>query len=178
MLDKRYKQNMATDALPDPIVIYDEKGKVTYVNPAFSRLFGWTLAELENQQIDYVPESEKAATRQMTEKIKQGEDVIDFETCRKTRQGKVVEVRQPGNVDRLGMIDGQTSIVDDILMGNDGAAWQARRARGVLQEKNLGRGFFETITVTNQLIRCDPCAARHDIDVTELRDGAAFATKP
>jgi PAS domain-containing protein len=38
------------EVLPDPIIIYDARGRVTYANPSFSLLFGWTLAELENQQ--------------------------------------------------------------------------------------------------------------------------------
>jgi PAS domain S-box-containing protein len=91
MLDYQLYHQVA-EVFPDPIVIYDAQGKVAYANPSFSHLFGWTLAELENQQIDYVPASEWPATLQMIEKIKQGEDVVDFETSRKTRQGEVVDV--------------------------------------------------------------------------------------
>jgi PAS domain S-box-containing protein len=82
----------AAEAFPDPILIFDARGKVTYANPSFSHLFGWTLSELENQQIDYVPASEWPATLQMIEKIKRGEDVVDFETSRKTRQGEIIDV--------------------------------------------------------------------------------------
>jgi PAS domain S-box-containing protein len=91
MIDNQLFQKVA-EVFPDPIVIYDAKGKVTYVNPSFSHLFGWTLAELENQQIDYVPAAEQTATLQMFEEIKQGENVMELETHRKTRQGEVVEV--------------------------------------------------------------------------------------
>jgi PAS domain S-box-containing protein len=91
MLDYQLYHKVA-EVLPDPIVIYDTQGKVIYLNPSFSQLFGWTLRELENQRIDYVPASEWPATLQMIEKIKQGEDVVDFETSRKTRQGGVVDV--------------------------------------------------------------------------------------
>jgi PAS domain S-box-containing protein len=82
----------AAEAFPDPIIIYDAQGKATYANPSFSNLFGWTLAELNHQQIDYVPASQRPATLQMFEKIKQGEDVADFETSRKTRRGELVDV--------------------------------------------------------------------------------------
>jgi PAS domain S-box-containing protein len=91
MLDYQLYLKVA-EVFPDPIVIYDAQGKVTYANPSFSHLFGWTLAELENQQIDYVPASEWPVTLQMIEKINQGEDVVDFETSRKTRQGEVLDV--------------------------------------------------------------------------------------
>ena len=91
MLDYQLYHKVA-EAFPDPIVIYDARGGVTYANPSFSHLFGWTLAELKNQQIDYVPASEWPATLQMIEKIKQGEDVVGFETSRRTRQGELVDV--------------------------------------------------------------------------------------
>ena len=37
------------DASPNPIVIYDIDGKVKYLNPAFTKTFGWTIEELERQ---------------------------------------------------------------------------------------------------------------------------------
>jgi PAS domain S-box-containing protein len=91
MIDNQLYHKVA-EVLPDPIVIYDVQGKLIYANTAFSRLFGWTAAELANQQIDYVPASEWPATLQMIEKIKQGEDVVDFETSRMTRRGEIVDV--------------------------------------------------------------------------------------
>jgi PAS domain S-box-containing protein len=34
------------EASGEPIVVYDEDGSVVYLNPAFTRVFGWTLEEL------------------------------------------------------------------------------------------------------------------------------------
>ena len=39
--EERYRSVM--EAAADPIIIYDMDGKVIYFNPAFSRVFGWTL---------------------------------------------------------------------------------------------------------------------------------------
>ena len=40
---------------PDPIVVYDTEGRITYLNPAFTQVFGWTQEELLGKKIDYVP---------------------------------------------------------------------------------------------------------------------------
>ena len=42
----------------DAIVIYDMEGRAKYVNPAFTRIFGWTMGELEGRRIPFLPESE------------------------------------------------------------------------------------------------------------------------
>ena len=39
----RYRSVM--EAAPDPIVVYNMTGEVIYFNPAFSRVFGWSLDE-------------------------------------------------------------------------------------------------------------------------------------
>jgi PAS domain-containing protein len=44
-------------AVPDPVVVYDIEGRVQYINPAFSRFFGWNLDELAGQRIDFVPDA-------------------------------------------------------------------------------------------------------------------------
>jgi PAS domain S-box-containing protein len=42
--EKRYRTVLQVN--PDPIVLYDINGKVTYANPAFEKTFGWTYNEL------------------------------------------------------------------------------------------------------------------------------------
>jgi PAS domain S-box-containing protein len=43
------------DFVPNPMVIFKLDGRVNYVNPAFSEMFGWTLDELAGKHIPYVP---------------------------------------------------------------------------------------------------------------------------
>ena len=38
-------------AVPDPVVVYDIDGRVTYLNKAFSRVFGWELNELKGRRV-------------------------------------------------------------------------------------------------------------------------------
>ena len=41
--EERYRSVM--EAAPDPIIVYDIDGMVTYLNPAFTGTFGWTMEE-------------------------------------------------------------------------------------------------------------------------------------
>ena len=43
------------DFAPYPIVVFTMDGLVSYLNPAFTEIFGWTLDELEGKKIPYVP---------------------------------------------------------------------------------------------------------------------------
>jgi PAS domain S-box-containing protein len=81
------------EAAPDPMIVYDVEGKVVYLNPAFTRVFGWSLSErLGHTMNDFVPPESWPETMKMLEKIQQGESFFDFETNRYTKTGKVIPV--------------------------------------------------------------------------------------
>lgn len=88
--EERYRTVM--EASPDPIIVYDMKGRVLYLNPSFTRVFGWKLSELEKQIIDFVPEENKAETWDALNKALEQGFFTDFETRRKTKNGNVLEV--------------------------------------------------------------------------------------
>jgi PAS domain S-box-containing protein len=46
------KYRAVLEGSPDPVVVYDMKGKVVYLNPAFTRVFGWTMAELLDRRTE------------------------------------------------------------------------------------------------------------------------------
>jgi len=50
--EKRYRTLL--DFAPYPIVVFTLEGKVSYLNPAFSEVFGWSLAELEGRSIPFI----------------------------------------------------------------------------------------------------------------------------
>lgn len=43
------------DFVPYPIVVFTLNGRVFYLNPSFTEIFGWTLEELEGETIPYSP---------------------------------------------------------------------------------------------------------------------------
>jgi len=77
----------------DAIVIYDMAGGVRYISPAFSRIFGWTLADVEGKEIPFLPESEQESTRDMIrDLVEVGTPCHGFETTRYTRDGHLIDV--------------------------------------------------------------------------------------
>jgi PAS domain S-box-containing protein len=88
--EERYR--LLLEASPDPIVVYDMKGKASYVNPAFRQTFGWSDEELLGKKIDYVPESNRAETEAAIERMLRGEKIQSFETRRFTKDGRELDI--------------------------------------------------------------------------------------
>ncbi len=80
------------DSSPDAIVVYDTGGAVTYVNPAFTQTFGWTLDELIGKRLDFVPPDELPAAQEAIRRLYSGEvQTISAETKRYTKNKQTVE---------------------------------------------------------------------------------------
>ncbi|MBW2265043.1 MAG: PAS domain S-box protein [Deltaproteobacteria bacterium] len=80
------------EASPDPIVVYDMKGRGTYVNPAFTQVFGWTPGEILGMKIRYTPEENWPETKMMIDKVLAGESFSGIESRRYTKGGNVLDV--------------------------------------------------------------------------------------
>lgn len=77
----------------DAIVIYDLEGRTRYVSPSFTRIFGWTLEDVKNKPMPFVPESEKGRTSAVIQELKeQGRSFQGFETKRLTKDGRLLDV--------------------------------------------------------------------------------------
>ncbi len=97
-IQKRLKENEssfvpALDAVPDPIIFYDLEGKVVYLNPAFTTVFGWDLDDLRNRQIDFVPAENIQETKDAVERMLKGEKILSLETKRYTKSGEVLDIQ-------------------------------------------------------------------------------------
>jgi PAS domain S-box-containing protein len=86
------KYRLILEAMPDPVVLYDVEGRVVYLNPAFTRVFGWSLEEVAGRKLDYVPDEEWPQTTEMLEMMMRGQTASDFETRRFDKQGNVLNV--------------------------------------------------------------------------------------
>ena len=77
------------DGSADPIVIYDMEGRVTYLNPAHTQLFGWTLEEAKGQRLRTLPEHDQQATMMIIQEIlQQGTARRAYDTQRLTKDGR------------------------------------------------------------------------------------------
>jgi len=89
--EERYRS--VTEATPDPIVVYSMKGEVIFLNPAFTRVFGWTLEECIGKKMDYfVPDENWPETRSMIKAVQSGETLSLVETRRYNKRGDIVPV--------------------------------------------------------------------------------------
>ena len=89
--EKRYKLQL--EGMPDPVVVYDMQGSATYVNPAFEQVLGWTRDELTSSNIDFVPEENWPETRKAIDSMLAGKKIQLFETRRKTKSGRILDVQ-------------------------------------------------------------------------------------
>ncbi len=115
--DSEERFRTALEANPDPFVLYDMDGQVVFFNPALTRVFGWTLAEQLGQKMDqFVPEKNWPETRMMIETVLAGKSVSATETCRYTKDGKIIPVIISGAIyhDRQGNPAGSIINLRDI----------------------------------------------------------------
>ncbi len=104
------------DVSPEPIIVYDVKGIPSYVNPAFTRVFGWTFEELQGKRVDFVPSENWPETQDMIDTVLRGENFSDRETRRYTKSGSVINVSVSGAVffDNEGTATGSVVHLRDI----------------------------------------------------------------
>ena len=86
------------EAAPDPVIVRDMGGRVIYLNPAFTRVFGWRPEECLNRTIEFIPEENQPETREFMANIQQGISFSGVETKRFTKNGQLVDVSISGAV--------------------------------------------------------------------------------
>jgi diguanylate cyclase (GGDEF)-like protein/PAS domain S-box-containing protein len=93
--EQKYRTVLETN--PDPVAVYDIEGKVLYLNPAFTRVFGWSSKERFGKKMDvFVPEENWSETKMMIDKVLAGEAFSGIETHRYTKEGKLIPVSISG----------------------------------------------------------------------------------
>ncbi|MFH0729000.1 MAG: cache domain-containing protein [Pseudomonadota bacterium] len=113
--EERYRSVM--EAAPDPIVTYDMQGRVTYMNAAFTRIFGWTPEECLGRKMDhFVAEENWEETFRMIQSIIAGKTLTGTPTRRYNKAGSLVHVSISGSTyrDRHGQLVGSVIILRDI----------------------------------------------------------------
>lgn len=80
------------DFLPDPVCVFNQDNTVSYFNPAFERVFGWSLDELAGRIIPFIPKNEKEPTRRASVRLEKEIIVHGFESMRLTKDGSLRDV--------------------------------------------------------------------------------------
>ncbi len=94
--ERRYRAFL--EFLPDPVFVFNMDSTVSYLNPAFEKVFGWTLSELDGKRIPFVPDSEKAHTRAGIKKLFREKVLHGFETRRLTKDGRILDIVVDGAI--------------------------------------------------------------------------------
>jgi PAS domain S-box-containing protein len=113
--EKRYRTIMETCA--DPFIVYDQIGRVTYLNPAFTETFGWSLDELFGKRIAFIPDTNaKKETQNALRKVLKEGTTVRFESRRLTKDGRTLDVRIAGArlQDENGTFEGLVVNLHDI----------------------------------------------------------------
>ncbi len=77
--------------IPYPMLNTTLDGRVLYLNPAFTEVFGWTLEEVRGKPMPFIPENH-IRKREETIKRDMKERVSRFETRRLTKDGRILDV--------------------------------------------------------------------------------------
>lgn len=88
--EERYRSVL--EASPDSIIVYDVKGRATYVNPAFTRVFGWNLEEINNLKDKLIVEEFIKLTVEKRERLYTGQPFSGFETRLYSKNEKILDV--------------------------------------------------------------------------------------
>lgn len=105
------------ESAPDPIVTYDINGNAVYVNPAFTKVFGWTPEECIQHKLDhFVPKENWIETKAGLKILLSGKAVNNIETKRFSKHGDIVYVSISGapTRDKNGQISGTIIVLRDI----------------------------------------------------------------
>jgi PAS domain S-box-containing protein len=141
--------------LPDPVFVFNVDNTVSYLNPAFEKVFGWSLAELEGKIIPFVPESAKDQTRLGIEKLYSEKAIHGFETQRLTKDGRLLDI----------VVDGA------IFYDDDGRpAGQVVTLRDVTQEKRVARTNQALFRIANSLYQYRRLEDRLEFIIKEVQE--------
>ncbi len=102
--------------LPVPVFVFNMDSTVSYLNPAFEKVFGWTLEELKGKRIPFVPDDLKAETRRGVKQFFKDKQLVNYETRRLTKEGRLLDIILDGTLfnDEEGHPAGQVLMLRDI----------------------------------------------------------------
>jgi len=88
--EKRYRTLL--DFAPYPIVVFDLEGNVSYLNPSFTEIFGWSLSELEGKKLNFTPPDVEKKDSEDIRQFFRKKIILRKETKRITKDGRVLDV--------------------------------------------------------------------------------------
>ena len=137
--EEKYRSVM--EAVPDPIVVYNMEGRVSYMNPAFTKVFGYTLEDSLGKTMNhFVPKAQWKETMEGIGTILKGDVLPRVETKRMAKNGRLIDVTTRGSVYR----DKNGNPLGSVITHRD-----------ISEVKHLGKTIMETGEKERQAIGND-----------------------
>ncbi|MBV9492995.1 MAG: PAS domain S-box protein, partial [Acidobacteria bacterium] len=151
------------EAAPIAIVTLDVHGSVLSWNPAASRIFGWTAAEVIGRSDPTVPDEQRAEYgRRLSEQLHSGHGISEMETWRMRKEGTLVDVALSCAPMRQadGTPSGYVVLISDITGRKraEAALDEARRQTELLLA-SAGEGIY-AMDAAGLITFVNPAAAR------------------
>jgi PAS domain S-box-containing protein len=87
--------------IPYPVLIRDAAGLITYLNPAFTETFGWTLEEFKGTRgKEYIPLHLRSELARKIKALPPGKNVLKMNTRRMAKTGQMLDVVIRVGIDR------------------------------------------------------------------------------
>ncbi len=81
------------DSSVDAIISYDLEGNAEYINPSFTRIFGFTLDDIKGNHVSFLPDSEREKSTGITKNlVRAGTPIMGYETKRYTKNGETLDI--------------------------------------------------------------------------------------
>ncbi|MCP4671654.1 MAG: GAF domain-containing protein [Desulfobacula sp.] len=96
---RNYKRFL--EFLPYPVIVRNAKGVVTYLNPAFTKTFGWTSKDLKGKDENLcIPDSLKNELNDKIKNLPLQAKILELQTKRVTKTGEILDVMVRIGVDK------------------------------------------------------------------------------
>ena len=150
--EQRYRAFL--EFLPDPVFVFNMDNTVSYLNPAFEKVFGWTLDELEGKIIPFVPEESKESTIRGIRQLHAEKAIHGFETKRLTRDGRLLDIIVDGAIfyDAQNNPAGQVITLRDVTLEKRSARINQALFR-ISQALHQYRGLDERLQFITREVR-------------------------
>ena len=150
--EQRYRAFL--EFLPDPVFVFNMDNTVSYLNPAFEKVFGWTLKELEGKIIPFVPEDLKENTKRGIRQLFKEKAIHGFETKRLTKDGRLLDIVIDGAIfyDEQSQPAGQVITLRDVTVEKRSARINRALFR-ISQALHQYRGLDERLQFITREVR-------------------------
>lgn len=82
--------------LPIPLMVLEADQTISFINPEFEKTFGWTLDEIRDRILDFIPEDQLFKTVTGKLSLIKGGELSNFETKRFAKDGRLLDVIYDG----------------------------------------------------------------------------------